>query len=97
VSELDRYRAAVPGAAVTICRLIAPAAVRIERLISRMPPGPSRDWHVARTVELESALDRLAHEDFVVENDQRPVREVAVEVLDRAGWITTAQREQLRN
>jgi predicted kinase len=96
VSELDRYRAAVPGAAVTICRLVTPAAVRIERLVRRMPPGPSRDWHVARTVELDSTLDRLAHEDFMVENDQRPVRDVAVEVLDRAGWITIAQSDQLR-
>jgi adenylylsulfate kinase len=95
-SELDRYRAAIPGAAVTICRLITPSAVRIERLVRRMPPGPSRDWHLARTVELDSTLDRLANEDFVVENDQRPVRDVAVEVLDRARWIAAAQRDQLR-
>jgi hypothetical protein len=51
-----------------------------------MPSGPSRDWHLVRTVELERILDRLAAEDFAVENGDRPVREVALEVLVRAGW-----------
>jgi adenylylsulfate kinase len=91
-TDLERYRAAVPGADITICRLTTPTALRIERLVSRMPPGPSRDWHIARTVELESILDRLAPEDFIVENDDRPVRDVAMQVLDRAGWITAANR-----
>jgi len=89
-ADLDRYRAAVPGAEITICRLTGPSALRVERLASRMPPGPSRDWHVARTIELESVLDDLALEDFVVENDSRPVRAVALEVLERAGWVKAA-------
>jgi hypothetical protein len=52
-----------------------------------MPPGPSRDWHLARTVELEGILKDLACEDFEVENGDRPVRDVALEVLARAGWF----------
>jgi len=85
-AELVRYRAAVPGAEITVCRLVAPEAVRLDRLHGRMPAGPSRDWHLDRTVELERILDRLAVEDFAVENGDRPVREVALEVLVRAGW-----------
>jgi adenylylsulfate kinase len=85
-AELVRYRAAVPGAEITVCRLIAPETVRLDRLRGRMPSGPSRDWHLGRTVELERILGRLAVEDFTVENGDRPVRDVAVEVIVRAGW-----------
>ena len=86
-AELDRYRAAVPGAEITVCRLTTPELLRLERLRERMPPGRSRDWHLARTVELEGILANLACEDFEVENGDRPVSDVAVEVLVRAGWL----------
>ncbi len=86
-SELDRYRAAVPGADITVVRLISSHATRVARLIGRMPSGPSRDWHLTRTGELEEILTRAGHEQFAVENDSRPVRDVALEILDRAGWI----------
>jgi hypothetical protein len=36
-------------------------------------------------------LERRAHEDFVVENGLRPPREVAIEILLRAGWISNRQ------
>lgn len=90
-AELGRYRAAVPGAQITICRLVAPEAARVARLLKRMPPGPSRDWHLNRTVELEAILGRLANEDFTVENGDRSVREVALDVLVRAGWVPMAE------
>ena len=86
-AELDRYRAAVPGAEITVCRLTTAEPLRLERLQERMPPGPSRDWHLARSVELEAILANLACEDFEVENGDRPIREVALEVLSRAGWL----------
>jgi adenylylsulfate kinase len=89
--ELDRYRAAVPGADIAVCRLTTPETLRLGRLHRRMSPGPSRDWHLARTIELESILDRLGCEDFEVENGERPLREVAIEVLVRAGWLSGEQ------
>jgi len=73
---------------ITVCRLVAPEAVRVGRLLRRMPPGPSREWHVDRTVELESILARLACEEFTVENGDRPLRHVALDVLVRAGRVT---------
>jgi hypothetical protein len=91
-AELDRYRAVIPGADITVCRLVAPEATRIERLHGRMAPGSSLDWHLARTRQLEAELEGLKVEDFVVENGDRPVGEVAIEVLTRAGWIDVPER-----
>jgi adenylylsulfate kinase len=85
-TDLDRYREAVTDAEITVCRLIADERVRVERLRQRMQPGPLLDWHLDRTSELHGILERAAFEDFVVVND-RPVREVALEVLTLAGWI----------
>ncbi len=85
-TDLHRYHAAIPGAAITICRLVSPHERRTERLRRRMQPGPSLDWHLNRTGELEANLAALALEDFTVTNDDRPVRDVALEVLSRAGW-----------
>ena len=86
-AELDRYRAAVPGVEITVCRLTTPEPLRLERLREPMPPRPSRDWHLARSVELEDNLANLDCEDFQVENGNRPVRVVAFDVLVRAGWL----------
>jgi len=86
-AELDRYREAVPGAEITVCRLTTPESLRIERLHERMPPGASRDWHLTRSVELEAILANLVCEDFEIENGDRLIRDVALEVLVRAGWI----------
>jgi len=85
-TDLDRYRAAVPGAELTVCRLVADEGARLERLGRRMHPGPSLDWHLHRTIELHDILERAAYEDFVVVNEG-PVRDVALEVLTRAEWL----------
>ena len=87
-AELARYRTAVPGAQIIVCRLVAPEPVRVSRLLGRMRPGPSRDWHLNRTVELEDILSRRGVAEFTVDNGDRPARDVAVEVLVRAGWVT---------
>jgi adenylylsulfate kinase len=95
-AELTRYTAAVPGAAITVCRLVAPAALRVNRLLGRMPPGPSRDWHLSRTAELEAILDRLPGVDFTIENGDRTVRDVALDVLVHAGWVTAEDADTVR-
>lgn len=86
VTEKARYCAAVPGAVLTIVRVLAPEHLRLERLTRRMPPGPALDWHLRRTVELEAILAQAAFEDFAVENGQRAIRTLAQEVLRLAGW-----------
>lgn len=86
-TERSRYLAAVPGADLVVVRLVAPEPLRRRRLVGRMPPGPGLDWHLHRTAELEAILAAAEHEDLTVDNGDRPVREVAEEVLARIGWV----------
>lgn len=86
-ADLDGYRRAVPGARITVCRLTAAAATRAARLRGR-EVGAGLEWHLRRTEELEAILDAVRLDDFAVDNDARPVREVATEVLARAGWLS---------
>lgn len=83
--DLKSVRDAVPGAAIVVCRLRASGAVRETRLHAR-EHGISREWHLARSVELEIILNRAAMDDFSVDNDSRSPDAVAHEVLARAGW-----------
>ena len=86
-AELARYRAAVPGAGIVVCRLTAPVSLMHERLRVR-EPGMFLDAALARAVELDGILDRAGVEDFVVDNGPgRPVGDVAREALVRAGWL----------
>jgi adenylylsulfate kinase len=85
-TERERYLAAVPGADLTVVRVVAPEAARLDRLRRRMPPGPSLDWHLHRTVELEQILAGAGLEDLVIDNGDRPIRAVAEELLDCVGW-----------
>ena len=85
-SHLERYRDAVPGADIKVCRLTAPASLREQRIAVR-EQGASRDWHLARSIELEAILDAADVADFVVDNGNRPMQDVATEVLVRARWV----------
>jgi adenylylsulfate kinase len=88
-SYVGRYEGAVPGASIQVCRLTAPQALREKRITAR-DVGESRSWHLARTVELDAILDAANVADFVVENGDRPIDEVATEVLVAAGWMDQA-------
>jgi hypothetical protein len=85
-ADLDVYRRAVPGARITVCHLAAPEPTRIARLRGR-EVGAGLDWHLRRTVELERILETVQLHDFSVSNDDRPVADVAWEILVRAGWL----------
>jgi hypothetical protein len=47
-------------------------------------------------VELDAILDRLPCVDFIVENGDRPVRDVALDVLIAADWVTAEQADLAR-
>ena len=85
-ADRERYEAAFDGADVAIVRVIASEATRLARVAARETDEHWRDWHLARTVELEAILVATALDDAVVDNDGRPVRDVAAEVLAAAGW-----------
>lgn len=85
--DLDRYRAAVPGAEPVVCRLTAPLATMRERLRLR-EPGMFLQSALARAEELDAILRRASVEDFAVDNGPgRRITDVAREVLTRAGWL----------
>ncbi len=79
------YSRCIPNAEIQVCRLTGDLDLRRQRLRMR-ENGAGLNWHLDRTVELDSILDRAKIEDFTVDNGDRPLREVALEVLTRAGW-----------
>jgi thymidylate kinase len=85
-SHLDLVRRALPGVAVAVAWLDVPAEVVAARLGAR-EEGDSVAWHVQRAAEVEASGMR-AQADFTVSAD-RPVDEVARDVLRRAGWLTS--------
>jgi hypothetical protein len=85
-SHVKSYEDAVPGASIQVCRLTAPEPLRKQRITAR-EVGSSRDWHLHRTTELDAILDAADVADFCIDNGDRPVAQVAAEVLAKAGWI----------
>ena len=91
VSEVDavrrRYEDAL-GIPVTVCRLVIPLAHLRARIVARHPPGAEREWHLARTGELDAILQAAQVDDFIVivTDDDRPDA-VAARVLATVGWV----------
>ena len=77
----------MPVARPVVCRLTAPLTLMHERLRLR-EPGMFQHQALARSTKLAAILERMAIEDFTVDNGPgRQLGEVAYEVLTRAGWI----------
>lgn len=85
-TELDGYRAAVPGSEITVVRLRASPATLQER-IRRRGEGRGMEWHLNRAVELAPLMDAQHVEDFVIETEGRHPGELARETLRRVGWL----------
>jgi hypothetical protein len=84
--DRERFARALGGASVAIVRLEASSETRRSRLAAREPEGHWRDGHLARTDELAAILATAALDDLVVDNDARPARQVAKELLAGIGW-----------
>jgi energy-coupling factor transporter ATP-binding protein EcfA2 len=85
-SELDGYRAAVPGAEITVVRLRASVPTLQARLRKR-GNGAGLQWHLDRAVELAPEMDRARVEDLLVETEERNPSDLASEILLRLGWL----------
>lgn len=85
-SDVDRVVEAVPGAAVTIARLHATMPV-LERRIRSREAGDAAEGELDGARWWTQRFEDEHPEDFVVEAGTRPVREVAEELLRRAGWL----------
>jgi hypothetical protein len=89
--EVERVSHAVPGALVTIARLHAPLAVLEQRIRRREAASPDGELDGARWWTRHFEAEHP--EDYLVETHERPVREIAVDVLRRAGWLTEPGRQ----
>ena len=86
-ADVARYREAVDGGRLLLCRLLVgseAAAVRLERRHADEPD--LRAWHLHRTGELAAILDAAPFEDVRVDTTDRTPAEVAHEVARLAGW-----------
>jgi hypothetical protein len=84
-SELRLVSEAIPGAAVTVVRLHASLAELEERIRRREPASADDDLAGARWWAQHFEETRV--EDHLVETENRPVAEIAREVLRLAGWL----------
>jgi hypothetical protein len=86
-AELKLCRDIIPAANTVLCRLTASIEAMTQRVEIR-DSGISRRDCVARVAKLNDILDHARLEDFAVTNENRPLTDVALEMLVRAGWIT---------
>jgi hypothetical protein len=84
-AQLDAFRAALPGVGLFVVRLVASQAV-IERRLRARDSGGQLAEHLSETAEFAARGEANALEDAVVQNGDRPLAEVAAEVLVAAGW-----------
>jgi chloramphenicol 3-O-phosphotransferase len=85
-SDLRLVSEAIPGAAVTVVRLHASLSTLEQRIRRREPASPDGDLADARWWARH--FDEMRVEDHLVETEERPVDEIAREVLRRAGWLS---------
>lgn len=86
-AQLSLCRELIPAANTVVCRLTASAETAKRRVEAR-ESGISRREYVLRVAELTAVLDRAQMEDFVVVNENRPLTDVALEMLVKARWIS---------
>ena len=85
-AQRDAYRAAIPGAQITVVRLRASIAVIHARLAGR-EQGESLRWHQARAIELQEQWERAPVEDYVIDTGGREIADIACDILARIGWV----------
>lgn len=85
-AELDDLRSAMPGAELTVVRIVASPATCAARLRAREISKGMLEQHLRRSPLLDRVLETLAIEDLQVSNESRAIRDVALEVIDGLGW-----------
>ena len=75
------------GMPVTVCRLVLPLPRLRARIMARHPAGAEREWHLARTGELDAILEAAQVDDFIVTVDDDQPDAVAARVLATVGWV----------
>jgi phosphosulfolactate synthase (CoM biosynthesis protein A) len=86
-AQLKLCRDVIPAANTVVCRLAATIET-MRRRVEMRELGIWQSDYVARVEELNSILDRAQLEEFTVVNENRPLTDVALEMLVKAGWIS---------
>ena len=89
-AQLDLYRDMIRTTNTVVCRLTASIEAMQQRVKAR-DSGVSQQEYVARVATLNVILDRAQLEGFTVTNENRSLTDVALEMLVKAGWISTDQ------
>lgn len=84
--ELEMYAGALPGVGLDVVRL-AVSPDTIERRLRSRDSGAILEGHLAEARPMTARLDALGLRAIEVDNDARPVSEVALDVLGRVGWL----------
>ena len=87
-AELKVCREAIAAANTLVCRLVA-SIEAMRRRVEGRETGILQREYVARVAKLNTILDHVRLEDFVVANENRSLTEVAREMLVKAGWVST--------
>ncbi|MDO5734952.1 MAG: hypothetical protein Q4P15_00590 [Propionibacteriaceae bacterium] len=82
---VEEHTAAV-GMSVTVCRLRVDLNLVRQRLVARHDPGPSLEWHLHRSGELDGVLDRQLMPDAILDVGDDSLESVALRVLTAIGW-----------
>jgi hypothetical protein len=87
-AQLALCREAVSATNTIVCRLVAKIETMQQRVAMR-ESGVLQQGYVARVAKLSEILDIAQLEDFSVDNENRPLTDVAMEMLVKAGWISS--------
>jgi adenylylsulfate kinase-like enzyme len=83
--DLNQFTAAIPNAQITVCLLQVPEETIRQRLIQR-EPGTARTFLLTVTTHIAQQIARLDLPGIAVDNGQRPLTEVAREILTLVNW-----------
>lgn len=86
-AELELCKSIVSATNTVVCRLTASIETMQQRIQQR-ELGISSRHYAARVAELNEMLDRAQLENFTLTNQNRPLTDVAHELLLKAGWIS---------
>jgi hypothetical protein len=85
-AELELCSTAVAARNTVVCRLTA-SIESMEQRVRLRESGVSQRDYVARVAKLNVILNDAQLENFTISNENRPLADVASELLRKAGWI----------
>jgi hypothetical protein len=87
-AQVELCRDAVSAEDMVVCRIFASIDAMKKRVKAR-ESGVLQGQYVDRVATLNAILDRARLEDFTIRNENRSLTEVAMEMLVKAGWISS--------